>query len=277
MDCAEGRAGAAIVNATTGESVMVHADHLYGFASSVKSFALFALLRKADAEGLDLATEEIDGTPIIDLATSMIQVSSNSAFNTLLDYVCKDQVNDEIHDTLGLPLSRVERHLTGGTSLYGLGDWFDDFQAGYDNLTTPRELAALYQKVWDNAGGMLSDAARTVFFDLTDLPNAVISNVLDEQVPGYDPLFVQISNKPGAKTLTGLPGDFEHRPQLGTHRVTADAGVMNFANGQRVFFAVIVDAGDTDATYRAISCTGWEIGKEYGGQPVGDPADCAYP
>jgi beta-lactamase class A len=277
MNCAEGRAGAAILNATTGESVMIHADQLYGTASSSKAFILYALLRMADDLKLDLTSEEIDDTPIIDLATAMIQVSSNSAANTLIDYVGVNRINEELHETLGLSHSRIERHLTGGSSLYGPGTWFDDFKNGYDNFSTPRELATFYQKIWDNDEARLSNSARNLFFAITDLPNSVMNNVLNEQVPGYDPLSVQISNKPGAKTYSGVPGDFEHRPQLGNHRVTADAGVMNFTNGQRVFFAVIVDAGDADATYRAISCTGWEIGKDFGGQPVGDPADCAYP
>jgi hypothetical protein len=52
---------------------------------------------------------------------------------------------------------------------------------------------------------------------------------------------------------------------------------MQFSSGHRVFFAVIVDDANTNGTYRSISCSGWELGKEYGGQPVGSPADCAYP
>ena len=76
---------------------MSHADQIFGTASSIKAFVLFALLRKADEEGVNLATKKIDGTPIIALATSMIQVSSNSAANTLIDYVGMDKVNEEIH------------------------------------------------------------------------------------------------------------------------------------------------------------------------------------
>ena len=277
INCADGRAGAAIVNVTTGETVMSHADQMFGTASSIKAFVLFALLRKADDEGLDLTTETLDGVPIITLATSMIQVSSNSAANTLIDYVTMDKVNEEIHETLGLTVTRLDRYLTGGGSAHGLGNWFDDFKAGYDNFSTPRELALFYQKVWENEDAMLSNSARATFYSITDLPNSVMNNVLNEQVPGFDPAFVQINNKPGGKTYSGDPGDFAHRPQLGDHQVTADAGMMQFSNGQVVFFAVIVDDADVDGTYRSISCSGWEVGKEYSGTPVGDPSDCAYP
>ena len=277
INCADGRAGAAIVNVTTGETVMSHADQMFGTASSIKAFVLFALLRKADEEGLNLNTETINDVPIITIATSMIQVSSNSAANTLIDYVTMDKVNEEIHETLGLTVTRLDRYLTGGGSAHGLGNWFDDFKAGYDNFSTPRELALFYQKVWENEDAMLSNSARATFYSITDLPNSVMSNVLNEQVPGFDPSFVQINNKPGGKSYSGDPGDFAHRPQLGDHKVTADAGMMQFSNGDVVFFAVIVDDADEDGTYRSISCSGWEVGKEYSGMPVGDPSDCAYP
>ena len=277
INCADGRAGAAIVNLTTGETVMSHADQMFGTASSIKAFVLFALLRKADEEGLNLTNETIDGVPVITLATSMIQVSSNSAANTLIDYVTMDRVNEEIHETLGLTVTRLDKYLTGGPSAHGLGDWLDDYKAGYDNFSTPRELVLLYQKVWENEDALLSNSARATFYSITDLPNSVMNDVLNEQVPGFDPAFVQINNKPGGKSYSGDPGDFSHRPQLGDHKVTADAGMMQFSNGQVVFFAVIVDDADVDGTYRSISCTGWEVGKEYSGAPVGDPSDCAYP
>lgn len=276
VNCADGRAGAAIINETTGETVMANADQVFGTASSIKAFILFALLRKADAENIDITSKTINDTPLIDLATLMIKNSNNSATNTLIDFVGMDQVNDEIRNTLGLNVTTLGRYLSGGPSAHGLGDWFDDFKAGHDNFSTPRELVTFYQKVWAN-DGLLSDGARTTFFDITDQPNSIMNNVLNEQVNNFDPLHVQIWNKPGSITYTGVPGDFSHRPQLGNYKVTADAGVMRFSNDQLVFFAVIVDGADTDGTYRSISCSGWELGKQYSGQPVGNPADCAYP
>jgi beta-lactamase class A len=277
INCADGRAGAAIVNVTTGETVMSHADEVFGTASSIKAFVLFALLRKADEEGVNLATKKIDGDSLMTHATKMIQVSSNSAANTLIKYVTMDKVNEEIHETLGLTVTRLDRYLSGGPSAHGLGSADDDYKAGYDNFSTPRELALFYQKVWENEGALLSLSARTTFYAITDLPNAVVNDVLNEQVPNFDPTFVQINNKPGGKAYSGLPGDFAHRPQLGDHKVTADAGMMQFSNGQIVFYAMIVDDADINGTYRSISCSGWEVGKEYSGVPVGSPADCAYP
>jgi beta-lactamase class A len=277
MNCADGRAGAAIVNVTTGETVMSHADQVFGTASSIKAFVLFALLRKADDEGVDLTTKKIDNDTLLSLATSMISVSSNSAANKLIKYVGMDKVNEEIHETLGLSVTRLDRYLSGGPSAHGFGSADDDFAHGYDNFSTPRELASFYQKVWENEGALLSNSARATFYSITDLPNAVVNNILNEQVPGFDPAFVQINNKPGGKTYNGVPGDFAHRPQLGSHKVTADAGMMQFSNGQVVFYAMIVDDADTNGVYRSISCGGWEVGKEYSGVPVGNPADCAYP
>jgi hypothetical protein len=104
---------------------------------------------------------------------------------------------------------------------------------------------------------LLSNSARATFYSITDLPNSVMNDLLNEQVPGFDPASVQINNKPGGKSYSGDPGDFAHRPQLGDHKVTADACMMQFSNGQVVFFAVIVDDADVDCTYRSISCTGW--------------------
>jgi len=276
INCADGRAGAAIVNLDTGETAMAHADQWFSSASAIKAYVFFTLLRKADAEGIDLTTETYDGTTLISLATTMIRDSNNADTNTLIDYLTRDRINEEIHETLGLEVTRLDRYMSGGPSAHGLGSWFDDFKAGYDNFVTPREFVTFYQKVWEN-DGLLSNSARTTFFDITDMPNTIMNDVLNTEVAGFDPSFVQINNKPGGKSYTGDPGDFTHKPQLGDHQITSDAGIMQFSNGQVVFFAVIVDDADLDGAYRSISCTGWEVGKEYSGIPVGNPADCAYP
>src|SRR5262249_40242371 len=140
VDCAAGRAGAALINVTTGETITAHADQTFGSASAIKITVLYALLRKADAEGIDLDTATIGTKTLTTLATEMIVDSNNASTNTLIKFVDIDKVNEEI-DALGLSVTTLGRYLSGGPSAHGLGSWFDDFKAGYDNFTTPRELA----------------------------------------------------------------------------------------------------------------------------------------
>ena len=203
--------------------MLSHADQWFGTASACKVFAFFALLRKADAEGIDLDTTVVGSKTLTTLATEMIVNSNNTSTNTLIDYVGITVVNDELA-ALGLEVSRIQRHLTGGTSVHGLGSWFDDFKAGYDNFTTPRELATFWQIVYQN-NGLLSADAYSRFLSITGAAPTTAAGALDA---GYDPAFVDFFNKAGAKTYTGSVGDFAHRPQLGTHRVRSEGGVMQF-------------------------------------------------
>jgi beta-lactamase class A len=275
VNCAQGRAGAAFINASTGESVLVNADQTFGSASAIKSTVLYALLRKADAEDIDLDATEVDGVSLAELATTMIEDSSNSATNTLIDYVGRAQVNAELA-ALGLQVIRVNRYLTGGPSAHGLGSWFDDFKAGHDNLVTPRELATFWRRVYENTG-LLSTKSHDFFLTVTDRAATLMNDALPG---GYDPAFVRIHDKPGGKTYGGVVGDFAHRPQLGAHKVAAEGGVMLFANGQRVFYAAMVDQAAPAASLAAIACTGWEAAKTWAGvgSDEGDGAGfCDYP
>ena len=81
---------------------------------------------------------------------------------------------------------------------------------------------------------------------------------------GYDPAFVDFFNKAGAKTYTGSVGDFAHRPQLGTHRVRSEGGVMQFGGGDLVLYAVISDEADPVSSDTTIACVGWEGGEAVG-------------
>ena len=214
VNCAPGRAGAAFINLTRGETVLSHADQWFGTASACKVWVLYALLRKADAEGIDLDTTVVASKTLTTLATEMIVNSNNTSTNTLIDYVGMTDVNDELA-ALGLEVSRIQRRLTGGASVYGPGTWFDDFKAGYDNFTTPRELATFWQIVYQN-NGLLGADAYSRFLSITGPAPTTAVGALDA---GYDPAFVDVFNKAGAKTYNGSVGDFAHRPQLGTHRV----------------------------------------------------------
>lgn len=275
VNCAPGRGGAALINLTTDETVLSHADQWFGTASACKVWVLFALLRKADAEGIDLDATVVTNKTLTTLATEMIVNSNNTSTNTLIDYVGMTNVNAELA-LLGLTVSGIRRHLTGGTSVYGLGDWFDDFKAGYDNFTTPRELATFWGLVYQHDGGRSSADAYSRFLSITGAATAIAGAALDA---GYDPGFVDFFKKAGAKTYPGSAGDFAHRPQLGSYRVRSEGGVMRFANGSLVFDAVISDEADpavlSDST---IACVGWEAAKQWGGSDPGTSGGtCTYP
>jgi len=275
VNCAPGRAGAALINLTRGETVLSHADQWFGTASACKVWVLYALLRKADAEDIDLDTTVVASKTLTTLATEMIVNSNNTSTNTLIDYVGMANVNGELA-ALGFEVSGIRRHLTGGSSVYGLGTWFDDFMAGYDNFTTPRELATFWGTVYQN-DGLLSADAYSRFLSITGAPGTGTAAALDA---GYDPAFVNFFNKPGAKTYTGSVGDFAHRPQLETYRVRSEGGVMQFVGGDLVFYAVISDESDPvlSASDATIACVGWEAAKQWGTTDPGTSGGvCLYP
>jgi beta-lactamase class A len=274
LNCTDGRAGAAIINLNSGESVMAHADQIYGTASAYKGPILSSLLRKADAEGLDLSTTMLNvgaqyGTNNGDtlvanteyslefLATIMISQSHNWATNRLIDYVGMNQVNEDMAD-LGLTVSRLDRYMsgTGSPSAHGLGTWGDDFRAGYDNRTTPREFASFYQQAWEN-DGLLSPASYATFLDIMSQSSTVANDLLPA---GYDALYW---NKAGSMKYNGDPGDYAHRPQLGAHWLTSEGGIMQFANGQVAVYAVFLDERDPDSSASAIACIGMEAAREW--------------
>ena len=98
------------------------------------------------------------------------------------------------------------------------------------------------------------------------------------RLAGYDPAFVDLFNKAGAKTYTGTVGDFAHRPQLASFRIRSEGGVMQFANGNLVFYAVLSDEADPSASDSTVACVGWEAAKQWGGTSPGTSGGtCQYP
>jgi beta-lactamase class A len=273
VNCAPGRAGAALINVTTGETVLSHADQWFGTASACKVWVLYALLRKADAEGIDLDTTVVASKTLTTLATEMIVDSNNASTNTLIDYVGMDQVNEGVA-ALGFEVSGLQRYMTGGKSAHGLGNWFDDFKAGYDNFSTPRELATFWKTVYEN-DGLLSADAYSRFLSITKAAPADANDAWDA---GYYPAFVDLYDKSGSKLYTGSVGDFAHRPQLDTHRVRSEGGAMQFIGGDLVFYAVISDQADPLSTDNTTACVSWEFAKSWAGTDPGTSSGiCPYP
>ncbi len=302
VDRVPGRAGAAVVDLKSGDSIFSHADAPYGTSSTIKIAILYALLRKADAEGIDLDSTFINvgekygsnGGNLLNedslyllsyLVQIMIDNSHNWATNRLIDYVGVDQINQEL-DNLGIKTTRIQRYMTGGgaPSMHGQSDPVGDLMAGYDNFGTPREFAILLQAVYDN-DGLLTNDARQRFFDVLGNANkGFASAVLGEGVDSNWNDVIKIYNKAGSNDFADISaGDVAHRPQIDDDFAQrSEAGYLEFDGDNMVIYAVFVDELDVGATNPAgsdaIKCIPYEIAKDYSGLSTGVvPDECAYP
>ncbi|HWM18894.1 MAG TPA: serine hydrolase [Ilumatobacteraceae bacterium] len=307
VNCSPGRAGAAVVNLTTGESVMAHADQIFSMSSTVKPAILLALLRqKVDGEGVSLQTllelpAQIGGNQGPDLggpdggplqvgndetleylARKMIDDSNNWATNMLIQYVGMDAINDELDD-LGLDHTRLNRYMvgTGSPSAHGTSGAAADYEAGWDNVTTPREWTTFLAAVHEN-DGLLEEDSYDKFWELLGLNGSDDDAVLDA---GVGDGIVTVAMKPGSnawgwdKSVTPwLPtkaiGDFDHRPQIGPHIQRSEGGRMTFDNGQVAVYAVFINEADNPTDdyspfNNTIDCIMVEAAREYSGQTTG--------
>ena len=311
VNCAAGRAGAAVVNLTTGHSVMAHADEIFSTSSTIKPAILYALLRKLDAEGTSLQTlldlpAQIggnqgpdlggpDGGPlqigndetIEYLARRMIDNSNNWATNVLINYVTMDRINDELAaEPLGLQHTRLNRYMTGtgSPSAHGTSGASDDYEAGYDNVTTPREWTTFLATMHENPG-LLEDESYDTFWELLALNGSDDDAVLDAGVGDAWPPPVTVFEKAGSNAwgwdksvtpwaATAAVGDYAHRPQLGPHIQRSEAGRLVFANGQVAVYASFINEGDNltdDYTPfdNTLDCILVEVSRAYSGQTTG--------
>ncbi len=304
VDCAPGRAGAAIINLTTGKEILWHADQSFGTSSTIKIAILYALLRRVDADpsvtldttlnvGTQYGSNGPSGTPVpvIEgprgncatngtsltannsyslrcLAQLMIRVSHNWATNRLIDYVGEAQINQQLAN-LGLSVTRLRRYMKGsGPS----PDAEVDYRAGRDNTSTPREITTLLRLIHQNQGSLLSRASYTFFWNTLGLAGGIIDNLLSQGVAANWQNLVTIFRKPGSNPWNGSVGDFNHRPQIGSHLQRSEAGRLNFSNnGQVVFYAVFVDEADSpdSSLQNMIACIGVEVVREYAQQTTG--------
>jgi hypothetical protein len=142
VNCAQGRAGSAVVNLTTGQWVTAHADEVFGTSSTIKSAILYTLLKRVAPDGDLSDTENVgaqlgsnqgtgagpDGGPLVenanypldDLVAVMIGNSNNWATNVILRDVLGGgdlmagltAVNEEL-EALGLTRTKLNRYFTG--------------------------------------------------------------------------------------------------------------------------------------------------------------------
>jgi len=252
IESAPARGGAAVINLTNGQQVMLHADQEFAVASTSKIGILYALLREVDL-GNESWTATINSgaqfgsnqgsasapNPVIananytiaQLAGLMIRYSNNWAANRLIQRFGAATINNHLN-TLGLTTTRINRYMTGpgAPSLHGNSSANQDRDEGWENISTPREMVTLLQRVLRN--NVLSNTSETRFWSTMALDgdNDGVnekSYIASQVAPMFSPA-ITVWNKGGS--LTGAP-----------RYVRADAGRFRFPDGQEVLVAIFMD------------------------------------
>jgi Ca2+-binding RTX toxin-like protein len=298
-----GDGGAAIINFSTGEESLVNPDQAFGTSSTIKSGILFALARKIDAEngttwgtllnvGNSYGSNQGD-TLVADteytlefLATTMIVNSNNWATNRLIDFVGRSVINDEFDDTLGLDQTRINRYMTGTGAPSAHGNVvgpLSDYQEGWDNLATPREITSMLRQIHEN-DGLLSGVSYDKYWQIMALDGDGGNNErgysndfygsenLDGYVGALYPNWASLLdfyNKAGSNDWTGSPGVFQSKPTLGDHSQRSEAGRVILASGEVLFYAAFADnstnAGEAEEWIKTV---GYEMAFEHAESPV---------
>jgi beta-lactamase class A len=197
-DRLDGVVGYAIKDLSTSEAFYRNADLVFPAASSIKLAVLLELLRQAQEGKLSLdekhtvrRSETVAGDPILymlgdgtvtmtlrDLAVFMVVLSDNSATNILIDRVGMENVNAGVARQ-SLKETRLRRQMID----------IEAARRGNENVSTPRELAVLLEKVRN--GQALDSAHSQEFFSILRLPkDSLFNKALPPGVP--------VEDKPGA-------------------------------------------------------------------------------
>ncbi len=247
IDSAKARGGAAVINLTTGQQTMVHADQEFAIASTSKIGILYALLREIDLgndswnavmnSGAQFGTNQGDwldpntNYTVRQMAEFMIRSSNNWATNRLVQRLGATTINTRL-DQLGLDKTRVNRYMTGtgAPSMHGNSNSGEDRAEGWENKSTPREMVTLLKKVLQD--NVLSNTSETRFWNTLkmDGDNDGVnekSYIASTVGPMFNPA-ISVWNKGGS--LTGAP-----------RYVRADAGRFRFPDGQEVLVAIFMD------------------------------------
>lgn len=168
----DGVVGVALTDLTSGQQLLHNADQVFPTASVIK-LAVLAELYRQEQQGLAASSNKNDAagaaknarladlytvrkedlvadsdilgglTPGVsritnrDLATLMVSVSDNSATNVLIERVGMENVN-ALLDSLGLKQTRLRRKMMD----------LDAAKQGRENVSTPREMAALLEAIY---------------------------------------------------------------------------------------------------------------------------------
>ncbi len=197
-DRLDGVLGFALKDLSTGETLFRFPDTVFPQASSIKITILLELMRQAQQGRLTLdekhtvrRSETVRGGPILqqlgdatvtltlrDLAVLMVVLSDNSATNILIDRLGMDNVNAGI-ERLGLKSTHLRRRMMD----------LEAARRGDENISTPREMMALLEKV--RAGEALDAAHTQEFFSLLRLAK---ESLFHKALPDT----VSIADKPGS-------------------------------------------------------------------------------
>jgi beta-lactamase class A len=201
----DGVLGVAILDLSTGQKYLLHADEVLPTASSIKIAILAELYRQAQQGKLKLTdyytlqqSDIVGGSGITsvltpgmtrltlrDVAGLMISVSDNSATNVIIDHVGMENVN-ALLDSLGLTHIRLRRKMM-------------DLKAaseGRENVATPREMMLLLENLY--RGKVLNKPMTDDFFNLLSVHK-------ESYIPRNLPEDVKVANKPGE--LEGVRND----------------------------------------------------------------------
>ena len=201
----DGVLAVAILDLSTGQKYLLHADEVMPTASSIKIAILAKLYHQAQqskvklSDSYTLQSSDIVGgsgitsvlTPGVtrltlrDVAGLMISVSDNSATNVIIDRTGMENVN-ALLDSLDLTHTRLRRKMM-------------DLKAaseGRENVATPREMMLLLESLY--RGKFLNKQMTEDFFTLLSVHK-------ESYIPRYLPEDLKVANQPGE--LEGVRND----------------------------------------------------------------------
>jgi beta-lactamase class A len=201
----DGVLGVAILDLSTGQKYLLHADEVMPTASSIKIAILAELYRQAQQGKVQLTdfytlqqSDLVGGSGITsvltpgmtkltlrDVAGLMISVSDNSATNVIIDHIGMENVN-ALLDSLGLTHTRLRRKMM-------------DIKAaaeGRENVATPREMMLLLENLY--RGKVLNKPMTEDFLNLLSVHK-------ESYIPRNLPEDLKVANKPGE--LEGVRND----------------------------------------------------------------------